>query len=447
MGNKLYLECYSGISGDMTVAALLDLGANQKVLETALQSLPLEHYQIRITRVLKSGLDACDFDVILDDTYENHDHDMEYLHGTHHHEHTLEHHHTHGDDHTHPHTHKKHSDHDHDHKQEEGHHHHHTHTHEHRNLSDCYHIIDHGNLTSGANKIAKKIFRVLAEGEAKAHGKSLEDVHFHEVGAIDSIVDIVSVAVCIDNLGIEEVIVPFLYEGYGTIQCAHGVMPVPVPATANIINQYQIPLRRIDIEGEFVTPTGAAICGALCTSQSLPETYKIQKVGIGAGKRSYNRPSFVRAYLIEERLSKQDETKILKLEANIDDSTGEMIGYAMELLLEAGARDVYLTPIQMKKNRPGIVLSVICMPEDQEKMEKIIFQHTTTIGIRRQKLDRTVLNRYQEDLSTKWGTIRIKVIESDFGIRKEPEYESLRTIAEKFGLSILEIKQEIYHLL
>ena len=185
----------------------------------------------------------------------------------------------------------------------------------------------------------------------------------------------------------------------------------------------------------------------MCTSQSLPETYKIQKVGIGAGKRSYNRPSFVRAYLIEERLSKQDETKILKLEANIDDSTGEMIGYAMELLLEAGARDVYLTPIQMKKNRPGIVLSVICMPEDQEKMEKIIFQHTTTIGIRRQKLDRTVLNRYQEDLSTKWGTIRIKVIESDFGIRKEPEYESLRTIAEKFGLSILEIKQEIYHLL
>lgn len=258
--SKLYLECYSGISGDMFVASMLDLGASQKVLEEVLASLPLEGYKTEITRVKKSGLDVCDFNVVLE--HDNHDHDMDYLYGEHHHEH----------------------------------HHHH---HEHRHLHDILHIIDHGKMTDGARELAKKIFTILGEAEAKAHGTTLDEVHFHEVGAVDSIVDIVSAAVCFDNLGIDEVYIPVIYEGTGTVNCAHGTLPIPVPAVNNIVSGHHLPMHIDTLKGELITPTGAAIASAIMTSCELSETFTIKKTGVGAGKRAYERPSLLRAMLIE----------------------------------------------------------------------------------------------------------------------------------------------------
>lgn len=289
MGKTLYLECESGISGDMTVAALLDLGADQQVLKKALASLPVQGFDIRISRVKKSGLDACDFDVVLDKEHENHDHDMEYLHGDHHDEHH------HGEHH--------HDDHDHEDHHHEGHHHddhHHEehHHHEHRSPEDIIHIIGHASMTDSARELACKIVKILANAEAKAHGVPLEQVHFHEVGAVDSIVDIVAAAVCADSLNLDEVYIPQLNEGRGMVRCQHGLLPIPVPAVTNIISEHHLKMHITNVEGELVTPTGAAIAAALRTSEQLPEQFVIEKVGIGAGKREYECVGVLRAMMI-----------------------------------------------------------------------------------------------------------------------------------------------------
>ena len=272
MGHKLYLECCSGISGDMFVGAMLDLGADQKKMEEALQSLPVDGFKTEITRVKKSGLDACDFNVILDHAHENHDHDMEYLHGDHHH---AEHHHGHED-----------------------HHHDEHHHHEHRSPEDIIHIIGHASMTDSARELACKIVKILANAEAKAHGVPLEQVHFHEVGAVDSIVDIVAAAVCADSLNFDEVYIPQLNEGRGMVRCQHGLLPIPVPAVANIITDHHLKLHITNVDGELVTPTGAAIAAALRTSEQLPEQFVIEKVGIGAGKREYECVGVLRAMMI-----------------------------------------------------------------------------------------------------------------------------------------------------
>ena len=296
MGKTLYLECYSGISGDMTVAALLDLGADQAVLDSTLKSLPVSGFQTKISRVVKGGIDACDFDVMLDKKHENHDHDMEYLHG-HHHENTEAdtHLHTHehgtGEMHTHDHVHE----HKHTHDTESAHGHHH---HEHRGLKEITHMIEHSDMTDNAKKTALRIFGILAEAEGKAHNVPVDQVHFHEVGAVDSIVDIVSAAVCLDNLGITDVIVPVLHEGCGTVRCQHGILPVPVPAVVNVVNKNHLNMKITDVEGELVTPTGAAIAAAIKTKDQLPKEFAIQKTGIGAGKRQYECPGILRAMLI-----------------------------------------------------------------------------------------------------------------------------------------------------
>ena len=276
MGKTLYLECYSGISGDMTVAALLDLGADQKVLEDVLESLPVQGFEIKVNRVMKSGIDACDFDVILNEEIDGHDHDMEYLHGAYTQEHRNE-------------TKEQ--------TQEAG----HAYKHEHRNLKQICEIIEAADMSENAKQIAERIFTVLAEAEAKVHGESMEQVHFHEVGAVDSIVDIVAAAVCLDSLQIEEVIVPILSEGQGTVCCQHGILPIPVPAVTQIIRTYGIAIHRLQVQGELVTPTGAAIVAAIRTGEELPEAYRILQIGMGAGKREYETPGILRAMLIEER--------------------------------------------------------------------------------------------------------------------------------------------------
>lgn len=299
---KLYLECNAGISGDMLVAALLDLGADRAKLDEALQSIPAKGFTYNISRVSKAGVDCCDFDVVLDAEHENHDHDMSFLHGEavaahvhsheHEHDHEHEHHHDHEHEHEHEHCHEHH--HEHVHMPHEHHHHH-----EHRGLKEVIEIINGTQMSEQARALALKIFDIIAEAEGKAHAVAKEDVHFHEVGAIDSIVDIVAIAVCFDSLGVDEVIVPELCEGRGTVRCQHGVLPVPVPATANIMQSFGLNVRLLPVQGEFVTPTGAAAAAALMTTDELPEQFKICAIGLGAGKRQYERPSILRALLIE----------------------------------------------------------------------------------------------------------------------------------------------------
>lgn len=428
----LYLECNSGISGDMTVAALLDLGADRQILLDALSSLPLTGYSIEIKDVYKSGIRACDFNVILD--HDNHDHDMDYLHG-HAHNMTDEHDHTHShnlsDEHEQIHRH----DHSmtvgdvHGHDTDESQHIHHHH-HDARNLNDITKIIQVGQLSSGAKDLALKIFQILAEAEAAVHGKTLEEIHFHEVGAVDSIVDIVAVAVCIDNLSPSGIVISALTDGKGQIRCQHGLIPVPVPAVTAIAMQNDLTLNISDVEGELVTPTGAAIAAAVRTATTLPKEFRIRRIGFGAGKRDYAATGLLRAMLLQP-LSKDTHDTILSLETNVDDCSGEALSYTMQLLLDAGALDAFCIPIYMKKNRPACLLKVLCNPEQRAEMESIIFRNTTTIGIRIQEMQRTKLPRKIFALETPWGMADVKCCTYGNDTYYYPENDSVSRLAKQ----------------
>lgn len=474
-GKTLYLDCQSGIAGDMLVAALIDLAedpaAAEAVVREALTGLEVGGFAIEVSRVFKAGISCCDFNVVLDSVHENYDHDMAYLHGDHDHvhEHAHEHHHGHGHDHCHDHTHdhehgdgeRHHHSHDHEHAHAHGHH-DHTHGHhhhEHRGLKDIEQIIAASSLSVPAQAYALKAFRILAEAEAKAHAVPLDEVHFHEVGAVDSIVDVLATAVLVDYLGIAEVIVPVLMDGHGTIRCQHGVIPVPAPATLNICTAHGLPLGACDVEGELVTPTGAALVAAFDPSFNLLPSYRVVRVGMGAGKRSYSRPSILRAMVIEPN-DQQDNmansvsecvndskqpmqdpapfsaeteapTRIVKLETDLDDATGEQLAYAAEQLLKAGAREVHWLPIFTKKGRPAYQLQVICTPEDVDRLGRIIFMETTTTGVRRSVWDRTVLPRERTMVETPFGPITVKrATLPDGTTRVKPEHDDCARTAQ-----------------
>lgn len=295
MTQLLYLECASGISGDMCAAALLDAGASEQAVRRALESLEVEGFSVEITRVRKSGLDVCDFNVVLDAAHENHDHDMAYLHGD-------------GGDGNGGHGDGRGQDcecgHGHGHGREHGRHGHGLdgapgHGHHHRGPADIEALIDGAAMTDGAKAVAKRIFALVAEAESRAHGVPLSEVHFHEVGAVDSIADIVAIAVAVDDLAPDGVVVGDLPCGRGTVRCQHGLIPVPAPATAFIAEACGLPLVPADVEGELVTPTGAAVAGALRTCPSLPERFAIRRIGMGAGKRAYATSGILRAMIIE----------------------------------------------------------------------------------------------------------------------------------------------------
>ena len=442
MGKTLYLECASGISGDMVVASLLDLGADEQHLRETLASLPLAGYEVVVSEVAKNGVRARDFDVRLQAELENHDHDMAWLYG-----------HLEGD--TAPaHAHDGETAHCHEHEGEHGHHHEHEgahcthHHHEHRGLADVLAIINAGTLTQRARHTAQRVFEVLAQAEAKAHGTTPEKVHFHEVGAVDSIVDIVSAAVCLDALDIDEVVVPFLCEGSGTVRCAHGILPVPVPAVCATVAQHNIALHVLPVQGELVTPTGAAIVAATRTQDKLPAAFRITATGVGAGKRDNRGTSgILRAHLIEtdapQRSDTQDDTtprEIWKLECDVDDCTGEALGYCMEALLAAGAKEAHFVPVFTKKNRPAWQIQVICDEERRERCETILFLNTTTIGVRRQRMERTVLVRRPCKVATPLGTVDAKTVELPDGqVRTMPEHDSLAALAHASGKGYQEV--------
>ena len=492
----------------MTVGALLDLGADQDVLRSALDSLHLEGAGIEISRVKKSALDACDFNVVLDAEHENHDHDMAYLHPdlslsenvqlpdslSHEHHHETDHHHDHEHhhetDHHHDHEHHHETDHhhDHEHHHEADHHHNHDHGHHHhhgRNLADIEEILRSGNLTDRALELALKTFRIVADAESRVHGEPLEKVHFHEVGAVDSILDIAAVAVCMDNLGITDVVVTDLSEGTGTVMCQHGLLPVPVPATAQILCTYQIPFRVLgNVRGELITPTGAAILAALGAGSRMPDMFRILRTGLGAGKREYATAGVLRAMLIEAEPGMDydgdigpdihsdndidghfaidhsgrgntvksgtgiatgagiaDRDSIVKLETNIDDCTGEALGEVMGILMEAGAKDVYYTSAYMKKQRPAYVLNVLCAAEDCGRLEEIIFRNTTTIGIREIVCARTVLPRRILSVETPWGEVKVKECQIGDDRVAYPEAESVGRLSREQGIGF----PEMYH--
>ena len=474
----LIVDGSSGISGDMTVAALLDLGASEERLLTALGTLPVHGFKVRVSRVAKSGLDACDFDVQLDDEHENHDHDMAWLFGEDGEEAHEEHGHCHEHEREHEHGHCR--EHEHEHCHEHGHH------HAHRSLTDIHAVIKASGLTQRAKDIALAVFGELASAEAKAHGATPDTVLLHEVGAVDSIVDICAVAVCLDDLGIHDVIVPSLSEGHGTIRCAHGMMPIPVPAVANLCAAAGIRLVPAPVHGELVTPTGAAIVAALRTSEALPDSYRILATGYGAGKRAYrNTAGVLRVTLAQvdgaseangERAAASEQAllgtgrghvpertpdahvepavpfaavgdddpdaphTVVKLESDLDDCTGEALGRAIELLMAAGARDAHAVPVVMKKGRPGYQLEVVCDESNEAQLRDIIFATTTTIGIRSARMRRYPLRRRPGEVVTAYGPVAVKRVVTPGGIvRSYPEYASVVEASERTGATFQEV--------
>lgn len=481
MKKILYLECNSGISGDMTVGALLDLGADREVLLKALESLNVDGYHLQFGRTKKNGIDAFDFHVHLDDEHDHvgHDHshgdgqphshnhshgdDPTYSHGhshgedqTHNHEHSHgdgqphSHDHNHGDDQPHSHEHSHgddqphdhHHPHSHEHNHDDNHSHdaNHTHSNIHRNIQDIYEIIDRLDSRDNVKNMAKRMFDIVAVAESKAHAIPLHEVHFHEVGAIDSIVDIISTAVCMDNLGLTEVVISPLAEGFGTVRCQHGVIPVPVPATVNIASEYGLKLRFTDNNGEMVTPTGAAIAAGLRSRMDLPDSFQVLKIGMGAGKKDFKQANILRAMIL---LEEEPEEKMWVLEANIDDCSGEMLGFAMESLLEAGASDVWNTPIYMKKSRPAYMISVLCKDHMIKVMEDLLFLQTTTIGVRRHSVERTILDRENKVVETEWGEVEVKVCVWKDRSFCYPEYESVRKICKQTGIDFKTVYDKV----
>lgn len=393
----LYLECFSGISGDMTVGALLDLGADRGVLLESLKSLGLSGYQIKIEKVLKKGISATSFDVILPPEAAPHTHED----GTTH---------VHGQD--------------------------------ERGLREILPIIRDSGISAKARETAARIFRMLAEAEGAVHGVPSGEVVFHEVGAVDSIVDIVAAAVCLDNLGVERVISSPLHDGTGHAWCRHGKIPVPVPATLELSRMASIPLVLTRCEGEMVTPTGAAVVAALADSFAPPEGMVVEKIGIGAGKKEFAHANVLRAMLLREEATGGDEVCVLT--TAVDDSSPEQLAYCQARLFEAGALDAYFTPVFMKKNRPASELTVICRPGDEEALTELLFSETTTIGLRSTRMRRSVMRREWEQVEIDEGLVRVKVCSYGKIKKQYVEYESAAKLAKKSGRPLDEIYRKAY---
>jgi len=368
-----YFHCFAGISGDMTLGALVDVGLPLEVLEGELNKLGLANWQLKQEKVQKKGLQGTQVKVLI---------------------------------------------------QEEK---------NHRHFSDILEIIENSQLNPADKELSKRIFYRLAQAEAKIHGTSLEKVHFHEVGALDSIIDIVGTAIGINYLGIKKVYASELHVGKGTIKCAHGLLPVPAPATMELLQG--VPIYSTEVEGELVTPTGAAILTTLCENfGSLPQ-FRVERTGYGAGEKDFPIANLLRLSLGWEEQPCYNQDQAVMMETNIDDMNPQTYEYILQRLLLAGALDVFLQPVQMKKNRPGIVLHVLAAEEKIEQLKKIIFQETTTLGIRTYQVAREILEREFWPVETPYGLINVKVGKmGDKIVNLAPEYEDCKKAAENQGI-------------
>ena len=466
--STLYLEPFSGLSGDMLNALLLDLGADRKHLEEALKTISLDGYHLHVDRIAKSSIWGTDFDVHMEHgekdhgiagDFDHHDHEHEHHHH-HEHEHTHEHAHSHvHEEHTHAHTHEhSHShEHDHDHHHEhthDGHSHEHTHSHHHhhgevRGLKEIETII----LSSGVSDFVKEksleVFRDIAQAEANVHQMPVEEIHFHEVGATDSIIDIMSFFILWETLDIDAVYSTAVTEGSGTITVAHGVMPVPVPAVMQLRLGTAIPFSQdFEIHTELVTPTGLALFKAIRPVFAQPSNLTATKVGYGFGKRDTGKFNALRGTLLEKStLSHQVVTsnndEIIQIDTTIDDQSGEELGYIMSLLLEEGALDVHYTPVYTKKNRPATHLTLLIQEGDLERFTAILFKQTSTIGFRYQNVQRKVMTRTFETQQTSLGAVKVKKNQYGTFTKSTLEYEDCARIAHETGLSIQAVYQQL----
>lgn len=379
--NIIYFDCYAGISGDMAVGALLDLGVPLEHLQAELTKLPLppDSYTLTTQRTERRHMPALKFDVAVND--------------------------------------------------------HHTH----RHYAGIDAMIAGSGLALSVKEGARRIFRRLAEAEALVHGVAIEEVHFHEVGAVDSIVDIVGTAICLEYLGVDKIYSSPLPLGSGFVETAHGRLPVPAPATAELLKG--LPVHGECGPGERVTPTGAAILAALMSGAGRRPAMTLAKVGSGAGGKDFSDcPNILRAFLGQVDGVQGAGDEVIVVESNIDDSTPEVLGYAMERLLEEGALDVYFTPIQMKKNRPTVTLSFLCRPGQLDKLARLVLSETSAIGLRHYPAGRIILERRIEERETPFGPMRFKLV-FDNGrlLRVAPEYEECRRVAQEHGIPLQKV--------
>lgn len=457
----LYFDCATGISGNMTIGALLEICNGEQYLRDELAKLRVSGYELNVVKRDSHGIDGTYVEVLeantglpVDAIYEdshnrncsatlepdhghahsyNHEHesDSDHNYGGHNHEH----------EHVHEHSFEHHSYNHHNHKH--GHAHDHSQNHVHRTYGDIRQIIDSSGITEAAKALSKSMFHKVAVAEAAVHGKPIDEVHFHEVGALDSIVDIVSVAILMDYIKPDRVMASVVSDGYGTIKCAHGMLSVPVPATSAIYKNEQVRFKQIEVPTELVTPTGAAIISTFAEAYGLMPEMNLSKIGIGVGSREIGGPNTLRVILGDEVSTGEGIQKgdILVINSNIDDSSGEELGYVLEKLMDAGALDVSYAPIFMKKNRPAYRLEVICKAESREKLCEIIFAETATIGVRYYPVQREELARMKTLVETELGLIEAKkVVTADGQSYTYPEYESLRSIASDLGISMKSVR-------
>jgi pyridinium-3,5-bisthiocarboxylic acid mononucleotide nickel chelatase len=414
MGRLLYFDCFSGISGDMTLASLIDLGADVDYIRTQLRLLPFEPFDMDIVQVDKRGIAAKQLQLKFGQNLNHHDN---HINDHHHHDH---HHHDH---------------HHHDHHHHDGHH-----DHAHRKAAEIIHEITQSALPERVKDRSVKIFQAIAEAEGKIHGMDPADVHFHEVGAMDSIIDIVGVCLALEFLGIEEIVSSPVPTGRGKVRMAHGLYPIPAPATAELLRG--IPLDDFSAAGELTTPTGAGILKALATRFEPLPAGKIANIGYGAGSKDFDHPNVLRAIIINS-LEQENREAVVVLEAQVDDCTGEVLSFAMERLLKAGALDVYFTSIYMKKNRPGVLISVITKLDNADLCERIVLTETSTFGVRRSNWTRRILDRKMITVNTSYGPVRIKqALEAEHVVHQSPEYEDAAQAAREHGVSIMSIFEE-----
>jgi len=371
-----YFDCFSGISGDMTLGALIDVGADPELLKKGLASLDVGGYRIEIGRKTAGYIEATDVRVVLEETHHPHD----------------------------------------------------------RHLAEILEIIRGADLSEEVKRMAEGIFRRLAEAEGKVHGYSPEEVHFHEVGAVDAIVDIVGAALCLEILGWPKVVASPMPTFHGYARGSHGVFPLPAPATAEILRG--VPWRKLDVEGELVTPTGAAIIREIAAEFGPLPAMRVERIGYGSGKSVFEIPNALRVMVGQETPQHSPGT-VAVVETNIDDLNPQFYEIAMERLFAAGALDVFLTPIQMKKNRPGTLLSVICEPTGTDTIAAIILAETSTLGVRISRWERICLERRWEEVATEFGKIRIKIGERNGrAITASPEYEDCKRAAAEHGVPV-----------
>jgi pyridinium-3,5-bisthiocarboxylic acid mononucleotide nickel chelatase len=429
----LYLDIFSGISGDMFIGALLDLGVDFHKLEHELEKLGVEGYHLHQRRASKSSIEGVKFDVHLED---DHHHD----HGHDHHDHGHEEHHHHHDDHDHDHHHHGHHHHDDEHE--------HDHEHEHgRSFAEIRELINGSKLSAWVKEKSIGVFTRIARAEGKIHGMPTEQVHFHEVGAVDSIVDVVGACVGLEMLGKPRVLANTVVEGMGFIECAHGRFPIPAPATLNILGDAKIALSQCEEPHELVTPTGAALLAEFAERFGAMRGLVAEKVGFGLGTRdNKTRPNVLRAVLGQSREESANDWEIdtvISLETNLDDCVPEVLGRFVERALERGALDVFYTPIQMKKNRPGVVLTVLCEEATADEFSELILRETTAFGVRRTSYERRKLRREIVQVKTRFGSVAVKIGRLNGKVvQASPEYESCRAVAEEKREAVLAVYRE-----